>query len=68
MNLTSRQLEAVRLASQGLTNAGIGARMGISKNAVRNYLMRAAQILDLGTATAGITRTRLAVWYVKTYE
>lgn len=38
--LSKRELDVVRCLSEGLTNAEIGKRLGVSKHTVKNYLLR----------------------------
>lgn len=55
-DLTSRELEALKLLAEGLKNDEIAARMNISTNTVRNYL--ASIYNKLGVHT----RTDAAIW------
>ena len=40
-DLTPRELDVLRLAAEGLPNAGIGERLGLSVNTVRNHMQNA---------------------------
>lgn len=40
-DLTPRELDVLRLAAEGLANAGIGERLGLSVNTVRNHMQNA---------------------------
>ena len=63
--LTVREEQIVELVAKGLTNAGVGNRLGISKNAVRNHLTRIAVKLDVQTGQRAITRVQLAGWWLR---
>ena len=63
--LTIREEQIVELVAEGLTNAGVGNRLGISKNAVRNHLTRIAVKLNLQTGQRAITRVQLAGWWLR---
>ena len=63
--LTTREDQILGLVAQGLTNAGVGNRLGISRNAVRNHLTRIAVKLNLQTGQRAITRVQLAGWWLK---
>lgn len=45
--LTAREVAVLRLAAEGLTNRGIGSRLGLSQNTVKNYLRRVHEKLDV---------------------
>jgi DNA-binding NarL/FixJ family response regulator len=45
--LTSRELEVLRLAADGLTNRQIGRRLGISENTVKNHIRNILEKLHL---------------------
>jgi DNA-binding CsgD family transcriptional regulator len=64
MPLGPRQFQAVALASEGLSNAGIAERMQISAGSVKNLLMKAAGKLQLQTETRNNTRVLLTRWYL----
>lgn len=63
--LTIREEQVVELVAKGLTNAGVGNRLGISKNAVRNHLTRIAVKLNVQTGQRAITRVQLAGWWLR---
>jgi two-component system NarL family response regulator len=46
-NLTGREIEVLRLASDGLTNRQIGRRLGISENTVKNHIRNILEKLHL---------------------
>jgi two-component system NarL family response regulator len=46
-NLTAREIEVLRLASDGLTNRQIGRRLGISENTVKNHIRNILEKLHL---------------------
>lgn len=51
MTLSSRQLEAVRLAARGLSDAEIATRMGISIHTVKQHLEDARHRLGAANRT-----------------
>ena len=64
VNPSPRELEAIRLASEGFSNDRISAEMQISRALVKLYLHRAAERLDLTMSGGpGLTRARLSRWY-----
>jgi DNA-binding CsgD family transcriptional regulator/pimeloyl-ACP methyl ester carboxylesterase len=54
--LTTREREVAELVAQGLTNADIGARLGIGRRTVESHLERVRSRLGL------LSRTDLAAW------
>ena len=54
--LTARELEAARLAAQGLTDRQIAARLSISERTVHAHLRSAYAKTETGT------RLRLSIW------
>jgi DNA-binding CsgD family transcriptional regulator/pimeloyl-ACP methyl ester carboxylesterase len=54
--LTAREREVAELVAQGLTNAAIGARLGIGRRTVESHLERVRSRLGL------VSRTDLAAW------
>jgi DNA-binding CsgD family transcriptional regulator len=65
--LSPRELEAVALASDGMSNEGIAIRMGVTLNTVRLKLAIAAAKLQLATGHQGCTRAQLGRWYGENY-
>lgn len=61
-SLTTMEHQAVRCTTEGLTNAEIGQRLGISANAVHRYLSNAYE--KLGVAHGSGPRTKAAVMLV----
>lgn len=55
--LTARQSEVMGLVAQGLRNAQIGERMGISEHTVRSMLRTVFDRLDVDTRAQAV-----AVW------
>jgi len=60
--LSARELQILRLVSEGKTNPEIGRILGISDKTVRNYISRIYDILNVHT------RTQAAIWAVKNLE
>ncbi|HEX4927585.1 MAG TPA: helix-turn-helix transcriptional regulator [Burkholderiales bacterium] len=54
--LTARELEVVRLLSQGCTYARIAQRLGISEHTVTSHIKNAYRKLDVHTAAAAVFR------------
>lgn len=54
--LTVRELEVVRLLSQGCTYARIAQRLGISEHTVTSHIKNAYRKLDVHTAAAAVFR------------
>ncbi|WP_368497410.1 response regulator [Herbiconiux sp. A18JL235] len=55
--LSPRQYEVLRLLAQGLSNAGIAARLGIAPRSVDNHIN--AIYAELGLASGGVTNPRV---------
>lgn len=59
-DLTTRELEILRMLAKGLTNKQIGRALGISSNTVRNHVNKVIEKLDVNdrteAATTGIQR------------
>lgn len=55
--LTPRELEVVRLLSQGCTYGRIADRLGISEGTVTSHIKNAYRKLDVHTAAAAVFRT-----------
>lgn len=55
-NLTARELEVVRLLSQGCTYARIADQLGISEHTVTSHIKNAYRKLDVHTAAAAVFR------------
>ena len=69
MNLTPREVTVLWLLGDGLTNAEIGARLGISEQTVKN-LLTGNRTADDVHGTVGIyhklgvhNRTQAALWW-----
>jgi DNA-binding CsgD family transcriptional regulator/pimeloyl-ACP methyl ester carboxylesterase len=58
--LTAREWEIASLVAEGLTNADIGARLGIGRRTVESHLERIRSRLGL------LSRTDLAAWVART--
>lgn len=52
--LSERELEVLRLVSNGLTNAEIGARLSISEATVKTHLIRVFRKLEVSDRTAAV--------------
>lgn len=57
--LTERQLQVLKLLSEGFTNREIGTRLGISRGTVENHTFKLMQRLGVNT------RTRAAAIYYR---
>lgn len=55
-DLTARELEVVRLLSQGCTYARIAQRLGISEHTVTSHIKNTYRKLDVHTAAAAVFR------------
>jgi DNA-binding CsgD family transcriptional regulator len=55
--LTPREMEVVRLLSQGCTYGRIADRLGISEGTVTSHIKNAYRKLDVHTAAAAVFRT-----------
>jgi DNA-binding CsgD family transcriptional regulator len=60
LGLRPREAEAIALAAEGLTNAQIAARMGITPNTVRTHLERVHETLGVARRMAAVARLRAA--------
>ncbi|HJE61167.1 MAG TPA: response regulator transcription factor [Nocardiopsis listeri] len=54
--LSPREVEVLRLAADGRTNAAIGRALGISATTVKTHLMRAYEKLGVGDRTAAVSQ------------
>jgi DNA-binding CsgD family transcriptional regulator len=54
--LTARELEVVRLLSQGCTYGRIAQRLGISEHTVTSHIKNAYRKLEVHTAAAAVFR------------
>jgi len=54
--LTPREVEVVRLLSEGCTYARIAQRLGISEHTVTSHIKNAYRKLDVHTAAAAVFR------------
>jgi two-component system, NarL family, response regulator len=54
-NLTSRELEILRMLAKGLTNKQIGRALGISDNTVRNHVNSIIEKLEVSDRTEAAT-------------
>lgn len=54
--LTAREVEVVRLLSQGCTYARIAERLGISEHTVTSHIKNVYRKLDVHTAAAAVFR------------
>lgn len=52
--LTRREIEALTLAAEGLSNHGIGRRMGVQMNTVKNYLRSVHRKLGAHSRTEAV--------------
>lgn len=52
--LSQREVEVLRLAADGLTNAAIGSRLFVSEATVKTYLSRAFEKLGVGDRTSAV--------------
>ncbi len=55
-DLTARELEVVRLLSEGCTYARIAQRLGISEHTVTSHIKNTYRKLDVHTAAAAVFR------------
>lgn len=55
-DLTARELEVVRLLSEGCTYARIAQRLGISEHTVTSHIKNVYRKLDVHTAAAAVFR------------
>ena len=62
--LTSRELEILRLAAQGLTNKAIGLEMGISDRTVQGHLANIFGKLGVASRTEAVTEALKRGWIV----
>ena len=62
--LTSRELQILRLAAQGLTNKAIGQEMGISDRTVQGHLANIFGKLGVGSRTEAVTEALKRGWIV----
>ena len=62
--LTSRELEILRLAAQGLTNKAIGQEMGISDRTVQGHLANIFGKLGAASRTEAVTEALKRGWIV----
>ena len=62
--LTSRELEILRLAAQGLTNKAIGQEMGISDRTVQGHLANIFGKLGVASRTEAVTEALKRGWIV----
>ncbi len=63
-NLTTKQLEVLRLISAGLTNKQIAEQRGVSVKAVEDLVRRTLASLGLDSSAAGNARTSLVRAYL----
>lgn len=54
-DLTTRELDVLRLVAEGLSNAEIGTRLFIGEATVKTHLIRAFQKLEVADRTAAVT-------------
>jgi two-component system NarL family response regulator len=54
-NLTSRELEILKMLSKGPTNKQIGHALGISDNTVRNHVLKIIEKLEVSDRTEAAT-------------
>ena len=62
--LTSRELEILRLAAQGLTNKAIGQEIGISDRTVQGHLANIFGKLGVASRTEAVTEALKRGWIV----
>jgi len=62
--LTSRELQILRLAAQGLTNKAIGQEMGISDRTVQGHLANIFGKLGVASRTEAVTEALKRGWIV----
>jgi len=62
--LTTRELEVLRLAAQGLTNRAIGHRLGISHRTVQGHLANIYGKLGVNSRTEAVTEALRRGWIV----
>ena len=55
VDLTSRELDVLRLVAEGLSNAEVGRRLFIGEATVKTYLLRAFAKLGVNDRTAAVT-------------
>jgi two-component system, NarL family, response regulator DesR len=60
--LTARERQVLRLAGEGLTGAGIAARLNLSEGTVRNYLSEAINKLGAGNRIEAARLARRQGW------
>jgi DNA-binding CsgD family transcriptional regulator len=56
INLTSREVDVLRLLARGCTYSQIGERLGVSKHTVASHIKNAYRKLDVHTAAAAVFR------------
>lgn len=59
MDLTPREREILELVAEGLTNGEIGTRLHLSRNTVKNHLVRLMEKMCVDN------RTKLAVQFIQ---
>ena len=58
VGLTPREADVMALVAAGLTNAGIGARLGIAEKTVAKHVQHVNEKLGVGSRTAAVARAR----------
>lgn len=58
--LTERQIEVIRLAARGMTNAEIAAEMGIGPESVKTHLAVVFRKLNTANRAGAVHRAQLA--------
>lgn len=61
--LTKRQIDVLRLAANGMTNAQIGHELGIGDESVKTHLAAAFRKLDVGNRIQAINAARAAGYF-----
>ena len=63
--LTARQLEVLRLVSQGLMDKEIALRLGICRATVKNHMIAIKDALGCGTRVEAVVKYLEEKWGVK---